>query len=91
VLYDPYLIGYFNFYINIEVCNLVKAVKYLHKYIFKGPDRGIVEMYEVVDEIKEFLEGRYVAIQETCWRFFGFETSNKSHTICYLSVHLPEQ
>ncbi|XP_073389622.1 uncharacterized protein [Physcomitrium patens] len=69
----------------------VKTVKYLHKYIFKGPDRGVVETDEVVDEIKDFLEGRYVAAQEACWRLFGFETNNKSHSICRLPVHLPGQ
>ena len=66
-------------------------MKYLHKYIFKGPDRGVVETDEVVDEIKDFLEGRYVAAQEACWRLFGFETNNKSHSICRLPVHLPGQ
>ncbi|XP_073394992.1 uncharacterized protein [Physcomitrium patens] len=89
--YNPYLIGRFNCHINVEICSSVKTVKYLHKYIFKGPDRGVVETDEVVDEIKDFLEGRYVAAQEACWRLFGFETNNKSHSICRLPVHLPGQ
>ena len=50
-----------------------------------------METDEVVDEIKDFLEGRYVAAQEACWRLFGFETNNKSHSICRLPVHLPGQ
>nr|PNR35485.1 hypothetical protein PHYPA_023385 [Physcomitrium patens] len=91
VPYNPYLIGRFNCHINVEICSSVKTVKYLHKYIFKGPDRGVVETDEVVDEIKDFLEGRYVAAQEACWRLFGFETNNKSHSICRLPVHLPGQ
>jgi hypothetical protein len=91
VPYNPYLTGRFNCHINVEICSSVKTVKYLHKYIFKGPDRGVVETDEVVDEIKDFLEGRYVAAQEACWRLFGFETNNKSHSICRLPVHLPGQ
>ena len=87
--YSPYLIGQFNYYINVEICGLVKIVKYLHKYFFKGLDCGIVETYNVVDEIKDFLERCYVAAQEACWRFFGFKTNNKSHSICRLPVHLP--
>nr|PNR35899.1 hypothetical protein PHYPA_021749 [Physcomitrium patens] len=91
VPYNPYLIGQFNCHINVEICSFVKTVKYLYKYIFKGPDRGVVETDEVVDEIKDFLEGRYVAAQEACWRLFGFETNNKSHSICRLPVHLSGQ
>ena len=75
----------------MEVCGSIKTVKYLYKYIFKGPDRGVLDTDEVVDEIKEFLEGRYVAAQEACWRLFGFETNNKNHSICHLPVHLPNQ
>ena len=75
----------------MQVCSSVKIVKYLHKYIFKSLDRGVLETDEVVDEIKEFLEDRYVAAQEACWRLFGFETNNKSHSICRLPVHLPDQ
>nr|PNR39262.1 hypothetical protein PHYPA_019540 [Physcomitrium patens] len=91
VPYNPYLIGRFNCHINVEICSSIKIVKYLHKYIFKGPNRGVVETDEVVDEIKDFLEGRYVAAQEACWRLFDFETNNKSHSICRLPVHLPGQ
>jgi len=43
-----------------------------------------------VDEIEEFLEGRYVVAQEACWRLFGFETNNKIHSICHLPIHLPD-
>ena len=57
----------------------------------KGPNRRILEINAVTNEIKEFLEGRYVAAQEACWRLFSFETKNKSHSICHLHVHLPAQ
>jgi len=72
----------------VEICSLVKTVKYLYKYIFKGSNRGVVEIDAVVDEINDFLVGRYVAAQEACWRLFGFETNVKSHSICCLLVHL---
>ena len=32
----------FNCHINLEVCRSIKAVKYIHKYIYKGPDRATV-------------------------------------------------
>jgi len=91
VRYNPYLVGRFNSYINVEVCSSIKIVKYLHKYMFKDPNCGIVETEEVVDEIKKFLNGRYTATQEVCWRLFGFETNNKSHSIFCLPIHLSDQ
>jgi len=60
VLYNPYLIGQLNCHINVKICNSVKTVKYLHKYIFKGLDCGVVETDAVVDEINDFLEGCYI-------------------------------
>ena len=86
----PYLLSKFDCHINVEVCSSTGAVKYLHKYIFKGQDCGILES-EVVDEIKEYMEGRYIAAQEACWRMFGFETNSMSHNIVRLPVHLPDQ
>jgi hypothetical protein len=31
-------------HINVEVCNNIRAVKYLFKYIYKGHDRATVEI-----------------------------------------------
>jgi len=71
----------------VGICSLVKIVKYLCKYIFKGPDCTVVKTNVVVDEINDLLEGYYLAAQEACWRLFGFKTNDKSHSIC----HLPSQ
>jgi hypothetical protein len=63
-------------------CSSVKAVKYLYKYVYKGHDRMNVEVgvdgnqlnecdkEENVDEIKRFLDARYVSASECCWRIF---------------------
>jgi len=61
VPYNPYLVRNFNCHINMEVCSSVKTIKYLKLYIFKGLHSGVVEMNEVMNEIKEFIEGHYVA------------------------------
>jgi hypothetical protein len=38
VPYNPYLSLLFNCHINVEVCTSVAAIKYLHKYVYKGHD-----------------------------------------------------
>ena len=75
----------------MQVCSSVQIVKYLRKFIFKNSDHGVLETNEVVNEIKEFLEGRYVGAQEAYWRLFDFETNRKSHSIFCLHVSLPGQ
>ena len=37
--YNPWLILKYDCHINVEVCASVKSVKYLYKYIHRGPDR----------------------------------------------------
>ena len=34
-------------HINVELCNSVRAIKYLHKYVYKGPDRVMVKLSNV--------------------------------------------
>lgn len=91
VPYNPYLVGKYNCHINVEVCSSTTSVKYLHKYVYKGPDRGVLEGGDDIDEIQQYLEGRYIAAQEACWRLFGFETHGISHVVMRLPVHLPGQ
>ena len=40
VPYNPYLLTKYDCHINVEICNSVSSVKYLHKYIYKGHDRA---------------------------------------------------
>ncbi|UYV63493.1 hypothetical protein LAZ67_2004302 [Cordylochernes scorpioides] len=97
VPYNPYLLVRFNAHINVEVCASVKSVKYLFKYVYKGHDRAEVEVSvgeldmesRAHDEIKNFLDARYVSAPEAMWRMFEYRLHAHSHTICRLAVHLP--
>lgn len=40
VPYNPCLSKRYNAYINVEICNTVRAFKYLYKYVYKGGDRA---------------------------------------------------
>jgi hypothetical protein len=50
VPYNPYLSATYNCHINVEICSTIKAIKYIHKYIYKGCDRAVCAIQN--DEIK---------------------------------------
>jgi hypothetical protein len=47
VPYNPYLLSKYRTHINVEICNSIKAIKYLHKYIYKGTSKAIIAIHEV--------------------------------------------
>ncbi|KAK6021781.1 hypothetical protein OSTOST_12541 [Ostertagia ostertagi] len=81
-----------------KVCGMISAVKYLYKYVYKGPDRARINIEgnqdgnetTNVDEIKQHLNTRYVCAPESMYRIYSFEMQDKSHTIVRLAVHLPD-
>uniref|UniRef100_UPI00358EF83A uncharacterized protein n=1 Tax=Myxine glutinosa TaxID=7769 RepID=UPI00358EF83A len=94
VPFNAYLLKKYRAHINIEVCASIKSIKYLFKYVYKGHDCAGIEIRErgrvEVDEIKTYLDCRYVSAPETAWRLMEFEMHKQSHSITRLVVHLPE-
>jgi len=43
------------------------------------------------DEIKTFMDSRYVSAPEAAWRLFGYHMHEQTHTIIRLPVHLPDE
>jgi len=70
--YCPYLSAKYDCHINVEIAVTVKAVKYIHKYIYKGHDRTTMVVEGPVDEIKRYIDARYVSSCEAVWRLFRF-------------------
>ena len=91
VPYNPYLSGKYKAHINVEVCGSVQAIKYINKYIYKGPDRTTVELGQENDEIKKYLSGRYISPVEAVWRISEFPMHEEDPTVYQLPVHLPGQ
>ena len=104
VPYSPFLSKKFDCHINVEVSTSLKAIKYVYKYVYKGGDKAeirLVKQYgneEVennfvmnIDQIKEYMDSRYLSSQEAMWRVFGYPTNSLSHHIERLPVHLPDQ
>jgi len=85
VPYNSVLLKRLRCHLNVEVCTSIRSVKYLYKYVLKGPDRACIE--QVRDEVSEFVEGRYVGSPEAAWRLFEFPIHGKSHVVERLPVH----
>jgi len=98
VPYNPQLLLKYQAHINVEWCNRSTSIKYLFKYINKGYDRitaAIVpeqnEFFlnkEPIDEIKQYLDCRYVSPCEACWRIFSFPIHGRNPAVERLFFHL---
>ncbi len=92
----------YDVHINVEVYNNICVVKYLFKYIYEGHDRAIVKISHQndsategnvveVDEIKKYLNCRYVSALEAVWRIFKFDMHERFLAIERLHYHLLNQ
>ncbi|XP_071726987.1 uncharacterized protein [Rutidosis leptorrhynchoides] len=105
VPYNRFLLLKYNAHINVEWCNRSRAIKYLFKYLNKGPDRATIVIQEnltpidnsslekvtEVDEIKNYLDCRYLSPCEAVWRMFSFDIHFSQPSVIKLSYHLPNQ
>jgi hypothetical protein len=102
VLHNVYLSTKYDAHINVEVCNNIRAVKYLFKYIYKGHDRATIEIscqsenaiegnVVEIDEIKKYLDCHYVSASEAVWCIFKFDMHERFPTVERLQYHLPNQ
>ena len=73
-------------------------MKYLYKYVYKGYDAAIIivegsnnERVINRDEVRSFIETRYVSPFEACYPILSKPLQCKIHSIICLAVHLPQQ
>ena len=73
VPYNPYLLTRFNAHINVEMVAAMGCVKYLYKYLLKGPDSATLQIVATenanvsvmnYDEITQFVSTRYMTPPE---------------------------
>ncbi|KAL8099436.1 hypothetical protein AgCh_031899 [Apium graveolens] len=85
-----------------QLLDLIKNKNYFGKYI-RGHDTATMILRKKQqgneastssskpksnDEIKNFLDGRYICVSEASWRLLGFDIHNRFSTVEHLSVHL---
>ncbi|XP_058752651.1 uncharacterized protein LOC131625838 [Vicia villosa] len=85
-------------HINMEWCNQITSIKYLFKYIHKGFDRITATISssnstsgsdkEPVDEIKQYLDCRYVSPSEACWRIYSYNIHGRKPAVERMFYHL---
>ncbi|CAG8664149.1 16506_t:CDS:2, partial [Cetraspora pellucida] len=100
VPYNAFLLLKLNSHINVEVASTSHVISYLYKYIYKGPDRAMINVqleennrseHEIIDEINDYLNARYLSAIEATWRIFKYRIVSQSPSVTCLPIYLPEE
>ncbi|KAM0902849.1 hypothetical protein ACQ4PT_019101 [Festuca glaucescens] len=88
-------------HINVEWWNKTNLVKYMFKYITKGPDRANVVVHPLgfppggqddgqgVDEVTEYISCWYLSACEAFWRLYSFDIHVRAPAVDRLEIHMP--
>ncbi|WOG92304.1 hypothetical protein DCAR_0311567 [Daucus carota subsp. sativus] len=106
VPYNRELLLRFQCHINLEICNNSRSLKYLFKYCLKGHDTATMLLKrkndkssavdcqerkgKIFDEVRHYLDGRYVSASEAAWRILGFGIHSRWPSVDRLPIHLPD-
>ncbi|KAK1650868.1 hypothetical protein QYE76_068673 [Lolium multiflorum] len=103
VPYNLAMLKKYQGHMNVEWCNKAQVMKYLFKYVTKGPDFSKMYLERIrgkgvpigtdgrpqVNEVREYLEARYICEYDAFWRIFGFIIHGHTPAVERLPVHLP--
>jgi hypothetical protein len=79
----------FNAHINVKVSADIRSVKYLFKYVYKGPDRVATVITGPTNEIQQYIDARYLSIAEGVDSLLSFKKHMEWPPVIRLVVHLP--
>ncbi|KAL8484411.1 hypothetical protein ACS0TY_026907 [Phlomoides rotata] len=86
----PKLLLRFEAHINVKWCNQHKSIKYMFKYVNKGPNRVMTTVVKsgdgesnskAKDEIDTYFNYRYISPCEAVWRTLGFDIHYRIPTV----------
>jgi hypothetical protein len=77
VPFCAYLILWLLCHINVECAICFGSMKYINKYMDKGGDRGTLTLEDRQNEVKQYIDGRYISACEAAWRIFQFKLHGK--------------
>lgn len=82
VPYNMALLKKYQAHLNVEWCNKTHVIKYLYKYVTKGPDFSKTLFERIkngggpdddgIDEIEEYQICRYICAHDSFWRCYGY-------------------
>lgn len=97
VPYSAFLLKKYKCHINVEALSSISGIKYIFDYLHKGGDRAFCSIkksdgsYNVTDEIRQYIDARYLGPMEAAWRLQEFPICEKSHFVVRLPVHTENQ
>jgi hypothetical protein len=83
--YKAYLSARYNCHINVKTLVLFAALKYITKYIHKGPDQATVHV-EDGNKINKYIDSRYVSSCEATFCLLQFDLHHHSPSVTRLQV-----
>ncbi len=60
MLYNSYLTHKYSAHINVEICESIQIIKYIHKYIYKEEDQTIMKLKNNSNKITCHLNDHYI-------------------------------
>jgi Helitron helicase-like domain at N-terminus len=91
VLFPPYWLWKFRCHINMECLFSVRCFKYICKHVYKGHDCTTMEFGTCENEVKLYLDSRYISACEAIWRLYHFQMHDEFPNVIRLQIHLPQQ
>jgi len=80
-----------NAHINVEVFADIQSVKYLFKYVYKGPNCVITVIASPINKIQQYIDARYLNIAKGVDSLLSFKKHMEWPPVTQLVVHLPGQ
>jgi hypothetical protein len=89
VPHNPYLTKMFNAPINVEVSTSIRSVKYLFKYIYKGPNHVVAVITSPTNKIQQYIDAQYLNATKGVDSLLSLKKHTEWPPITQLVVHLP--